>query len=149
MEQQPENIKHHDPEELEREINDLKEELEHFQKEKERVRAIVGAVGGVPKFNTKVANWIFTILIAVSLMVSVVIAGREIKLIMIEIAIVLISVKIIYLIHSLMKVNHFKFWMLSSIEWRLNELNQMVKDMKEGQDSEVTSSREKRQVNQE
>jgi len=133
MNQNMEKLKHHTPEKLEKEIEDLKEELEHFQKEKERVRAIVGAVGGMPKFNTKLANWIFTIFIAISLTISVVIHGRDIRLMMIEIAIVSISIKIIYLIHSLMKVNHFKFWVLSSIEWRLNELSTMVKDIKKEQ----------------
>jgi archaellum component FlaC len=30
-----------------------------------------------------------------------------------------------------MKINHFKFWMLSSIEWRLNEINKQVKELKQ------------------
>jgi len=39
-------------ENIEDEISDLKQELEHFQQEKERVRAIIGKIGGVPKFQT-------------------------------------------------------------------------------------------------
>jgi len=144
MQQNPENLEHHDPEELQEEVNDLKEELEHFQKDKERVRAIVGAVGGMPKLNTKVMNWIFIVFIVTTLLISI-IAGEHLRLILIEIAVAAVSIKIIYLIHSLMKVNHFKFWMLSSIEWRLNEMNKRLKDMekhteKEKQETEAADS---------
>ena len=55
----------HDDENLEDEIDDLKMELEHFQKEKERVRQIVGKIGGVPKFSTKIINTLFIIAVAV------------------------------------------------------------------------------------
>jgi hypothetical protein len=50
---------------------------------------------------------------------------------MIELASAAVSVKIIYLIHCQMRVNHFKLWVLSSIEWRLNELTRLVRKIKE------------------
>jgi len=114
-------------ENLEDEISDLKHELEQFQKEKERVRAIIGKIGGVPKFRTKLINAIFIIIIAVSVIVSI-IGGEQLRLLMIELATVTLSIKIIYMIHYQMRVNHFKFWILSSIEWRIIEL---VKEIKE------------------
>ncbi len=110
------------------EIDDLKQELEHFQKEKERVREIVGKVGGVPTFNTKLMNVVFIVVIGVSIVVSL-IAGEKWRLLSIEIATVALSVKIIYLIHCQMRVNHFKFWILSSIEWRLNEMMKIIKKL--------------------
>ena len=111
---------------VESELDDLKLELEHFQQEKERVRAIIGQVGGVPKFHTKLANTAFIILIAVTLIISIV-GGEKWRLLMIEIATVALSLKIIYLIHCQMRVNHFKFWILSSIEWRINEMMKLVR----------------------
>jgi hypothetical protein len=116
-------------ENFENEINDLKAELEHFQKEKERVRAIIGKIGGVPKFQTKLINALFIIAIAASVVISV-ISGEKWRLLMIEFATVILSLKIIYLIHNQMRVNHFKFWILSSIEWRLNEMMKLVKQIK-------------------
>ena len=110
------------------EIDDLKQELEHFQKEKERVREIVGKVGGVPTFNTKLMNVVFIVVIGASLVVSL-IAGEKWRLLSIEIATVALSIKIIYLIHCQMRVNHFKFWILSSIEWRLNEMMKIIKKL--------------------
>ena len=113
---------------IESELDDLKVELEHFQQEKERVRAIIGQVGGVPKFHTKLANTAFIILIAVTLVISIV-GGEKWRLLMIEIATVALSLKIIYLIHCQMRVNHFKFWILSSIEWRINEMMKLVREL--------------------
>ena len=118
--------------EIEDEISDLKQELEHFQQEKERVRAIVGKIGGVPTFNTKLANWIFIVVIVITLAISI-IGGKGYQLLMIEIATVALSAKIIYMIHCQMKINHFKLWMLSSIEWRLNE---MMKHVRKSKDSD-------------
>lgn len=113
---------------VESELDDLKLELEHFQKEKERVRAIIGQVGGVPKFHTKLANTAFIILIVATLVISIV-GGEKWRLLMIEIAMVALSLKIIYLIHCQMRVNHFKFWILSSIEWRINEMMKLVRQL--------------------
>ena len=116
-------------EHLENEINDLKEELENFQKEKERVRAIIGKLGGVRSFQTRLINALFIVVIIVSVTVSV-FADDKWRLLMIELATVALSVKIIYLIHYQMRINHFKFWILSSIELRLNEIMKLIKQQK-------------------
>ena len=116
-------------ENLENEINDLKRELESFQQDKERVRAIIGQIGGMPTFHTKLINVAFIVVIAVSVVVSV-ISDEKWRLLMIELATVTLSIKIIYLIHCQMRINHFKFWILSSIEWRINEMMTLVKKMK-------------------
>lgn len=123
MEQEYENL--HD------ELNDLKEELEHFQQEKERVRAIIGKIGGVPKFRTKLINAIFITVIAISVLLSIV-GGEKWRILMIEVATITLSAKIIYLIHCQMRINHFEFWILSSLEWRLTELMRHVKQLKKG-----------------
>ena len=111
------------------EINDLRKELEHFQQEKERVRSIVGKIGGVPKFRTKLINALFIVVIAASVVVSI-FSGQQLRLLMIELATITLSVKIIYLIHCQTRVNHFEFWILSSLEWRLNEIMRTIKKTK-------------------
>jgi len=123
MEQEYEN--------LHGELKDLKEELEHFQQEKERVRAIIGKIGGVPKFRTKLINAIFITVIAISVLLSIV-GGEKWRILMIEVATITLSAKIIYLIHCQMRINHFEFWILSSLEWRLTELMRHVKQLKKG-----------------
>ena len=115
--------------ELELELEDLKLELENFQKEKERVRKIVGEIGGVPHFNDKLINAIFVAFLFISVVASVFV-GEKWRLLMIEMATVAISIKIMYLIHCQIKMNHFKFWMLSSIEWRINEVTKQVRQLR-------------------
>lgn len=126
-------------EDLQEEVEDLRHELEVFQQEKEKVRAIVGQAGGVPQFRMKLFNAIFIIVLAVSVVLSFVLEEKW-QLLMIELATVTLSIKIIYLIHCQVKVNHFKFWVLSSIEWRLNEvkkqLNQMQKEIRRNSDDD-------------
>ncbi len=114
---------------VEDEISDLKQELEHFQQEQERVRAIIGKIGGVPKFQTKLINVIFVVVIVASVVGSL-IGGEQLRLLMVELATVTLSAKIIYMIHLQMRVNHFQFWILSSLEWRINEGMKHIKDLK-------------------
>lgn len=118
-----ENARNHDDE-----IHDLKEELEKFKQEKERVRAIVGKIGGVPAAQTKIINIVFAVLIAAFLLVSVV-GGAKLRPLMLELTIVALSVKIVFLIHLQSKVNHFQLWVMSAIEWRMNEMMRIVKSL--------------------
>ncbi|MBW7989974.1 MAG: hypothetical protein FVQ84_08170 [Planctomycetes bacterium] len=121
------NKKHQNAED---EISDLKNMLENFEKEKERVRAIIGKIGGIPSFNTKLINIIFVVIIIVSGVISI-FSEEGMRLLMIELTTVMLSVKIIYMIHIQMRVNHFKFWILSSIEWRISEMMNEVKQINE------------------
>ena len=116
-------------ENLESEIDDLKRDLEHFQQERERIRTIIGKIGGMPKFQTKLINAIFIIIVVSSVSASI-IGGDKLRLLMIEVVLVTLSAKIIYMIHFQLRVNHFQFWMLSSIEWRINEMMTLIRQLK-------------------
>ena len=112
---------------FESELEDIKMELDNFQQEKERVRAIIGKIGGVPTFHTKIVNTTFILLIVGSLIVSMFGKGGEFRMIMIEFATLALSIKIIYMMHCQSRVNHFQVWMQSSIEWRINEIMKMIR----------------------
>jgi ABC-type multidrug transport system fused ATPase/permease subunit len=115
-------------EKAEDEISDLKQALENFEQEKERVRAIIGRIGGVPKFRTKLINVLFIAIIIVAGAISI-FSDEKLRLLMVELTTVMLSVKIIYMIHIQMRVNHFKFWILSAIEWRINEMMIQIKQL--------------------
>jgi len=115
-------------EKTEDEISDLKKALENFEQEKERVRTIIGKIGGVPQFHTKLINALFIVIIIAAGTVSI-FSGDKIRLLMVELTTVMLSVKIIYMIHIQMRVNHFKFWILSAIEWRINEMTFQIKQL--------------------
>ncbi|OHB65585.1 MAG: hypothetical protein A2Y76_12305 [Planctomycetes bacterium RBG_13_60_9] len=126
MAAEPQNDRH---EHAQEELEDLRQELEHFQKEKERVRAIVGKIGGVPKTQVHLINTVFAIIIVASVVVSLMVADKW-RLLLIELATVTLSVKIIYLIYSQMRMAHFEFWILSSLEWRVNEITKQLRELR-------------------
>ena len=113
--------------EADQELEDLRKELENFQQEKERVRAIIGQIGGVPRFHNKLFNWILIIATAICLIVSLLVDHLSVRLLMIALASAAVSAKIIYMMHCQIRVNHFKIWVLSAIEWRVNELTRLIK----------------------
>ncbi len=115
---------------IEEEMDDLKRELEHFQQEKERIRAIVGKIGGVPTFNIKLFNIVFIAIMAVTLLISL--FSSELRLLMVELATVALALKILYMMHCQSKVNHFQLWMQSSIEWRINEIIKLLREERTG-----------------
>jgi hypothetical protein len=135
MTEEPQQYKH---EHLEAELDDLKRELESFEKEKERVRAIIGQIGGIPKSRTRFVNALFIIILVVSVIISI-LADEKWRLLMIELATVTLSIKIIYLMHAQMRVAHFEFWILSSLEWRINEVVKQVRQLRKDLDKSRNS----------
>jgi hypothetical protein len=113
---------------FEDELNDLKIELEHFEQEKERVRAIIGRIGGVPRFRTTLMNFIFIIIVIAAGVISIFV--KDLRLLMVELTTCMLSLKIIYMIHMQARVNHFKFWILSAIELRIIEMMTLLKQLK-------------------
>lgn len=113
---------------IEAELSDLMQEVEDYKKEKERVREIVGKIGGVPTSKTRWLNVIFIVFVAADLSVSL-ISGGQLRLAMIEVAILAISLKLIYLIYKQSRVNHLQTWILSSLEWRINEIMAGIRDI--------------------
>jgi hypothetical protein len=108
-------------EQIHEELQDLIQEVEDYKKEKERVREIVGKIGGAPTTTTKYLNIIFIVFVLADLMISLASEGK-LRLAMVELAIFAISLKLIYLIHKQSRVNHLQTWILSSLEWRVNEV---------------------------
>lgn len=111
------------------EISDLKQALDNFQQEKERVRTIIGKIGGVPSFHTKLINAVFIVIIIAAGVISI-FSGEKLRLLMVELTTVMLSLKIIYMIHIQMRVNHFKLWILSAIEWRINEMMAEIRQLR-------------------
>ena len=60
----------------EEEIEGLRQEIEDFKLEKERGRAIVGQIGGVPKVNKQIAEVILFITLLTCIFVSLITGGK-------------------------------------------------------------------------
>ncbi len=101
------------------------DEIREFLKEKERIRKVVGKIGGKPTKGEKTANILFMLFVLGAFVVAIIYEGFP-RLISIEVGILLVSLKIAYFLNNEAKVNHFEFWVLSSLEWRMNNLVRRV-----------------------
>jgi len=118
------------------ETDALKAELEHYKTERERIRTIVGQVGGkTSKQRDFTINMVFLTLVVLAFAFDVVrsVLGWHVPYvpphILLEVAVLLVSLKIIWMIHKQTKVDHFQFWILSSIEFQINMLSRRMTDL--------------------
>ena len=118
------------------EMDVLREELEHYKAEKEKIRNIVGQIGGATSHRRIVVINIAFLVIVVSAFVFDLLRHLmkwEIPLLppllLLEVAVLMVSLKIIWMIHKQSKVDHFQFWILNSIEFQMNMLSRRIADM--------------------
>jgi hypothetical protein len=115
----------------------LQEELEQFREEKEKIRALVGQIGGIASSRRdRVLNVAFLAAITFLLLADIFRHLLDVDmplppLFSIELGVLLVSVKIIWMIHKQARVEHFQFWILNSIEFRLNEITKSVRRLED------------------
>ena len=113
----------------------LSEEIEEFRREKQRIKDIVGEIGGNhEKRQNKIVNMLLLAIMIIVLVVGV--ALQKIDLVTtLEVAILVGIFKIIWILYENQRINHFQFWILNSLEFRINEIHKRVKkidkDLKE------------------
>jgi len=114
----------------------LKAELDQFKKEKEKIRQLMGQIGGKDAAQQdRLVNLFF--IVAISLLATNDFVNHllHIKdplippLFSLEIAVLLVSIKIIWMMHKSTKVEHFQFWILNSIEFRLNDVAKQLRNL--------------------
>lgn len=117
-------------------IESLKAELEEYRKEKEQIRQVIGAIGGaIEGKGEKALNIGFVVLLCGIFVLDMLRHFGEYEIpylsamLSLEIGVLLVSVKIIWMIHKQSKVEHFQFWMLNSIEFRLNAVSKKLNDI--------------------
>lgn len=106
----------------------LREELEEFQKEKERIRNIVGEIGGANNKQNKIINTLLIIIIA-ALLIFGGVFNRITSTLAVQVAILFSVIKLIWMFYESQKAGHFQFWILNSLEYRVNEIYKKVKKM--------------------
>ena len=117
-------------------IETLREELDQFRKEKDKIRRLVGDIGGASKRKRDQMITLGSVAaIAVLFMLDILrhILGLKIPLpplFSIEVGVLLVSIKIIWMIHNQSRIEHFQFWILNSIEFRLNDISKQIREMR-------------------
>lgn len=102
--------------------NQLKEDLNEFLKEKEEMRDIIGKIGGSNNSQYRLMTTLFAGIILV-IFVTGIILRRLSPTLTISLSILIATFKIIWMQQQSQKSMHFQFWILNSIEIRINELD--------------------------
>jgi hypothetical protein len=116
-------------------IEELEEQLKAYQDERERIKQLMGQIGGSSDVRRdKIVNRVFIVLILLLLAFDIArhFMHWEIPLpplFSIEIGVLLVSIKIIWMINRQSKVDHFQFWILNSIEFRINNLSRQLNEL--------------------
>jgi len=118
------------------EMESLRAELAHYKAEKDKIRDIVGQLGGTTaRRRQRIINVVFLALVVSAFLFDVL---RSVfdwgipflpPLLLLEIAVLLVSLKIIWMIHTQSRVDHFQFWILHSIEFQMNMLSRRISDL--------------------
>ena len=112
----------------------LKHELESYKSEKERIRKIIGQIGGsTSKKKDTIINTIFLVIIMSLFIFDIIKEIINIPILWlphnlsIEIAVLLVSLKIVWMIRKQSKIDHFQFWVLNSIEFQINLVSKNIR----------------------
>lgn len=112
----------------------LIKELEEFKAEKEKIRRLVGQIGGIKYAERdKRINLVFLIFVGLIFFLDILRHLFHIEItslppiLSLEVALMLVSIKIVWMIHKQTRIEHFQFHILNSIEFRLNELSRQFR----------------------
>ncbi len=120
-----------DIEDLETRREEIRKEIEEYNREREKIKSALGNIGGERyKKTDKIMNIVFLVLI-----VLLVIAELTLEFfpafVWVELGVLLVSIKIMWMIYSQHKFNHFQFWVLNSIEFRMNQTDKRIRSIEQ------------------
>ncbi|NLJ09328.1 MAG: hypothetical protein GX438_03175 [Treponema sp.] len=107
----------------------LADEINNFYRERERIMDAIGRIGGIQYSRADtIVNIIFIILVVGFFSIELVFKPLP-TTVSIEIGVFLVSMKIVWMIHANQKFNHFVFWVLNSLEFRMNTNTRLLEDL--------------------
>ncbi|OPX31447.1 MAG: hypothetical protein B1H09_02890 [Gemmatimonadaceae bacterium 4484_173] len=105
----------------------LLEEINQYKREKESVRKILGQIGGAGDARKeKITGIAFASLVILLFSFDFMRHALHLnidfipEMFSVEIAVLLVSIKILWMVHRQQKVEHFQFWILNTIEYQMN-----------------------------
>lgn len=101
--------------------NKLSEELQEYQKDQEEIRKIIASIGGQRDNQYRIISILFVVIIAVILCAGIIFKKIS-PTTTILVAILLSIVKSIWMQLETQKSMHFQFWILNSLETRINDI---------------------------
>lgn len=106
--------------------NQLKEEFNEFLKDREEIREIIGRIGGSTNSQNKIISALFSVIVLILLVTGIFLGEISLTTTLLLISI-LACFKIIWMLQQGSKSIHFQFWILNSLEIRINEIDKRQK----------------------
>jgi len=119
------------------ETDALREELLRFQTEQEQIRRVLGQVGGSRSARRdRTVTIVFIVAISALFVVDMCrhVLGFTVplpRLFSLQLGVLLVSLKIVWMMRNQSRVEHFQFWMLNSIEFRLTSLTKTIQSIED------------------
>jgi hypothetical protein len=114
----------------------LLQELERYRAEKDRIRRVLGQIGGVSSLSKdRIINILFLAVVVLLFVFDLVREFLHLELggfphfLSTQLALFLISLKIVWMIHRQTRVDHFQFWILHSIEFQISLITQRLQEL--------------------
>ncbi|ADK79402.1 hypothetical protein [Sediminispirochaeta smaragdinae] len=114
---------------LEEKREEIIREINEYNRERDQIRAMLGKIGGKSYSKTDMIINIVFLTIILLLFILELTTHFLPAFISLEVSVLLVSIKIVWMIHSQHRFNHFQFWVLNSIEFRINNMHKMVRGM--------------------
>ena len=126
--------------EFEAKKENIEQDLAEYEAERERVKRFLEQVNG--KRESVVNKIINTVLIVglVALTFVEFIFKLLPAILALEIGVLLVSLKIIWMMYMQERAFHFQFWVLNSLEYRVNEIAKRVRSMERHQSEQAKSA---------
>lgn len=130
-------------EDLERQRESLQKEIRHFETEQKKLKEDMGELGGTNiSSRALIVNIVFAALIVLLLVAQLGFQWLP-AFVSLEIALFLMSFKIILMIYEQHKQYHSMFWILNTMEYRLDLLFKMTKKIEKKLDKELDKESDK------
>ncbi len=108
---------------------ELVRELEEYKREKERVKRLLGTMGGHVTGKREIFINILFLLVVLAFVALEIATHFLPPFVSLEVGLLFLSVKIVWMMYNARRVNHFQFWILNSIEYRVNQLDRKLNEI--------------------
>lgn len=106
----------------------LKEELEKFKEDKEKIKKIINEIDGTSKKQNRIVNILLIFIIFILILLGVVFQKID-PVIAVQVAILFGVIKLIWMFYEAQRMSHFQFWIMNSMEFRINEIHKIVRKL--------------------
>lgn len=107
---------------------DLQAQLNEYKLEKERVRKIIGEIGSRRGSKLhKMINHVFLLAVLVVFIIGTIFETISYMLVL-NLGVLFACIKLIWMLNEQQKVNHFQFWILSTLEIKINSIERELKN---------------------